>query len=844
MSDNLNIDLKKFAENAKKIRKVKEDFDKCLNAEIVELELGIKTLFNENEQLHIYNQLTKLDLNSISVPKVGRLQTILDFVAQEYLDKYRNHFLTNNARKEFPEAPKRPEGTDKTVIKEFNDTVQAWQKEVKQIKDWNTKYNTLTEYLDSIITVDLYGDTTLNVTALPYVYFKFMNTDIDEIEVFIQELKTCPAPPVKKIKSIKIEDIKDKLPAFVKSAKEVRVYFDTIQDAEELHGSADYVGGVYEKYVIKNDLMKKDGGEWGIFNKRKDNLANPVVGGFSLVSAPSPVNLNSGQGYAPDEDFYNEDYEVSLTDCYYAEAEISGDDIFAIVPKAFWDKYKTILVNKKMTITGISDNSKFTRKEIYFMYMGDVTEGSNYISDEAEYSTELSEYLDADSQLSPFKRKLKMLLEINSFDEKDWIYDCESYNLTELQGFPDTEKLIAKLTPKAEMEFYKQAGVNSKKQYEDEIGYEDQDLENCDLVSLTDTQLEIRCGGDWQHPASITFGLKDGKIVVTDYHLEEMDNQMSSYKDEEDEIEAKIEAEEEEENTNLNFKEFVKKEKETIDYSKTTPKDCYWIIDYIEDDGEVVLNITPKQYWKDNEEIYPLDLNFNLVNNYFLEGSSETGYGVFDKNTQPVKSLHIIERVMRESGFEFSQEIQSELPSDSLNGFRLKFEDYTLDLYLNRLTKEFADYFYGLDTEKKSEYISTEYDDDVTYSSAREFVWSISVEEEVDINDAEDEARIILAIVPKDYWNKNQCMDDRTSNADYFIMKGYCLEELVESTYVLSYGNGKYVTKISEVILVLSKSGYEYSFDMQKWLDRLRSSNIDSNNFSSKEEYFDALKSV
>lgn len=264
----LDLDLVKFLENSKKSKKVKTDLKKCFNSEIYELKDNIKILF-ENEQNFILKEIKLLDINLISFSQIGRLQTILKFLVQENLNKYRTHIQNTYFIKDFLKSPEKPKsGSDKSMIEKYNKEIKEWQDESKKIKEFNSKLDTLTEWLESNITVDLYGDTTLNITNLPYVYFKFFNTDINEIEVFIQELKSCAVYPVKNIKRITIDDISANLPNFLKSVNEVRVYFETELEAEELNNSYDYVQGVYEKYVIKNDIMKKDGGEWGMYNKR------------------------------------------------------------------------------------------------------------------------------------------------------------------------------------------------------------------------------------------------------------------------------------------------------------------------------------------------------------------------------------------------------------------------------------------------------------------------------------------------------------------------------------------------------------------------------------------------
>ncbi len=549
MEEVQDIDFKKFAENARKIKKVKIDFEYALNAEIFELEGAIKKLFSENEQIHIFNEISKLDINTISVPKIGRFETILNYVSQEYLNKYKINFISNNSLKELVEPPVRPEDKTKEVIEKFNKELKEWQLENNKIKDWNTKYSTLTEFLEVNDRVDLYGDTTLNVSNMPYIYFKFFNTDIDEIEVFIQELKTCPAPPVKNIKSVKIEDISSLLPTFLKSANEVRVYLNTDAEAEELHGSKDYVEGVYEKYVIKNDTMRKDGGEWGLYNQRKGNLTSPVLGNFSLNNLTTPVNLNSGDIEEEEEDdFHKDDYEVALSECYYSKVENNeGDILYAIVPKDFWDIHECVLINKNMFISGISDNKKWRKSDIYFKFLGYESDANEYLEAESDYSEELNNYINENSN--------------------------------ELYG-------------------------------------------------------------------------------------------------EEDVIDS--------------------------NYLTSEPKDCFWVIDYLDDNGEFILNVIPKKYWEDKKDVYQGDLNFKnkLIDGYVLRGSYEEGYSLYDKSDNSATTLKIINLILSKSGFTFSNEIQKEYCTESLNGKRVFYKEDSDEEFFKNATIEFSEYLYNLDSDE------------------------------------------------------------------------------------------------------------------------------------------------
>jgi hypothetical protein len=383
-------DLKIFSDRIKKTKNANNDFIACLNSETHMLKDTLDKL-NTNDGEYILQVLLKFDLNTIDIYRVGRLLSILDNVPQNYLNKYRTYFFDTHIIKELPTKLIAPEPEfgkvlDKDVILEFNKSLKEWGIETDNIIEWNRKIEIITENLNDNITIDLYGDITLDTINLPFVYFKFLNTDIDEIENFIHELRNCQLSIIKKIKTVEIVDIKDKLPSFLKSANEVRVFFTIIEEVEELHGCSDYIGSVYEKYIIKNDTMKKDGGEWGMFNQRKDNLDNPQVGSFSIQTAMNNIvntpTLNSGDIEEEDSEFYSEDYEVSLSDCIYSTIKLEdGIVAFSIIPSDFYEEYKTILVNPNMFIEGISDNKKWRKHDIYFRYLGTVDEAKEYLDD-------------------------------------------------------------------------------------------------------------------------------------------------------------------------------------------------------------------------------------------------------------------------------------------------------------------------------------------------------------------------------------------------------------------------------------------------------------------------------
>jgi hypothetical protein len=67
-------------------------------------------------------------------------------------------------------------------------------------------------------------------------------------------------------------------------------------------------------------------------------------------------------------------------------------------------------------------------------------------------------------------------------------------------------------------DFLNEPGINRElyPEYDDEDDLkEPQDMENFEWLSVTDEELVIACGGDWQEPLKITMKIVNGKLTVT-----------------------------------------------------------------------------------------------------------------------------------------------------------------------------------------------------------------------------------------------------------------------------------------------------------------------------------------
>src|SRR6478735_1562287 len=250
--------------------RVKELFKILMNCNqnILLLKKELNEIFLNDHNL-ILNELKELKFDHLKSNEISRIMLFLTKLNQKELVKFKEFFDEEFKHKEYPIEPKKlNESSSKEDIKIYNEDVKLFLEEKNKINDWNNKRNSIDQILIDNIKTSLYGDITFDQKNKPYIYFKFFNTHLDDMENFIHEINILPILPVKNIKKAEIIDIKNLLPDFLISAHEIRFYFETIEDMDLIKQVFIFVNAVYEKYVIKNPLMKKDGGEWSYYNDR------------------------------------------------------------------------------------------------------------------------------------------------------------------------------------------------------------------------------------------------------------------------------------------------------------------------------------------------------------------------------------------------------------------------------------------------------------------------------------------------------------------------------------------------------------------------------------------------
>lgn len=342
--------------------------------------LLLKREFNEiflNDHSLILNELKELKFDQLKSTEISRVMLFLTKLNQKELVEFKEFLDEEFKHKEYPIEPKKlKDSPSKEDIKAYNDEVKLFLEEKNKIDDWNNKRNSITQILIDNIKTNLYGDKNFDQKNKPYIYFKFFNTHLDDMENFIHEINIIPVLPVKNIKKSEIIDIKNLLPDFLISAHEIRFYFETIEDMDLIKQVFIFVNAVYEKYVIKNSLMKKDGGEWSYFNDRKKSL-NP-----ELVTGVMDFDVEDEE-----TDYYSDEFEISLSDCYWNIIEIENVTYFAINPIEFWKEHNTILVNNKMIISEFEDDKKWFKEkdDIYYQYDGDIEEAKEFLEEKSVF---------------------------------------------------------------------------------------------------------------------------------------------------------------------------------------------------------------------------------------------------------------------------------------------------------------------------------------------------------------------------------------------------------------------------------------------------------------------------
>jgi hypothetical protein len=438
-----------FALMAKKLKQLKEcgvAFEDYLKEEY---QFGVKMniLFSFPNDM-IYHHIERVDLETFKKRNISRITQSLSRLGENYIIKYRNLINEKYDVKEIPEPPKADQENQlklspkerKQLVKEFNFKVKEYRKEVEEIEEWNLMITVLQEYFRDNIKEDLYGDTTLDVSSLPYVYFRMYNTDLNDIEVFIQNLRKCSAEGVNDILRINIEDVMGMIPdnILIQDAKEVQVYFENPDKAITFGKiSGEIVESVYQQFVLRIEYMRKYGADWGLWNEKKESLGAGNVGSIQNQNI-NPLQFSGGGEQEEYFDWFSDELEYSLRECYFKPDK--ENNCFYIVPKEFYDDYKSLLDNKHLGLFELSNDWSNTGSSIFY-YSGDFNEGLEILEEYSEFKDDLLEVsknilLNKDQDNYEISRMTddefdEFIEEEGYKNESDFINACESYQLGE-----------------------------------------------------------------------------------------------------------------------------------------------------------------------------------------------------------------------------------------------------------------------------------------------------------------------------------------------------------------------------------------------------------------------------
>jgi hypothetical protein len=353
------MDFLKIKENLNKLKKTGEDLTAYLK-ESINIEM-VRSQLLENSSERIVYKLKELDYKVLDRKDFSKIVLLMRYLDQNDLDEYRTYFKETYNTEELQERPEKPEDVSKESISKYNEELKLWNKSIDKTKEWNRNYKFIIDSLNDTITLDLYGDITLNSADLTSVYFKFYETNVSDMEVFIQEIRNSPSESVQNIKKVTIVDISSQVPNEISSAHEVSFYFEDGEEATLFRENESVAYGVYEKFIIRNDTMKKVGGEWGLDFERKQNFSasNP----FANPTSVPTHNVKSDNSIST-MDIFEDDYEVSIEDCIYSEkVHEDGSMVFVIQPSEFFEEFETILTNPKLVINGITDDNNWDKRE-------------------------------------------------------------------------------------------------------------------------------------------------------------------------------------------------------------------------------------------------------------------------------------------------------------------------------------------------------------------------------------------------------------------------------------------------------------------------------------------------
>lgn len=277
IEDDFDSILSNFKKSTSSINKVKVDFKAFMESKLVSLNKDTEALLSSPEGL-ILIELKTIEYRTGGNNQTARVKFLLNNLSKDTLKEYRKHILSNYPKSLFEEENKvlnKKEDDIKNKIsewrklngnnphhpKEMELEKRAIEAEEFNFHEFRARIDSILATFDELIPENVYGDETLETETLESVYFNFPdNENVDEryLEVFVKELRRIQSPHIQLIKRITIEGIS------------VKLWFDSIEDAEKFHSTKTFVEGIYDKYVRRVSGHKVEL-VWGVSYK---NLSN------------------------------------------------------------------------------------------------------------------------------------------------------------------------------------------------------------------------------------------------------------------------------------------------------------------------------------------------------------------------------------------------------------------------------------------------------------------------------------------------------------------------------------------------------------------------------------------
>lgn len=334
----------------KEYDKIKKAFNEFLNEDLnITIKYNNLIKFNTSQILCV---LKEFDFNNIETNRISaRINMIISILNNKEKIEFKKYLEENYCLKEQKEKPvidinnklsmTKDEYTD--YKKNIENEIKIFNKELQDIKDYNTKLNSILEYLNNNSFENIFINENYDITDKPYIYFEVI--DNNEI-LFIQNIIN---KKFDNIKRIYIEDCN--IDSLGYSKKEVRLYFEDDNICSEFFTkNKNIIFSIYQLFLLK---YKHTNGDFGIYNNKQPQT----------ITEQKNIDFD----YTDTSDFdiqkwNTNDIVINVSDCYFK----IENDLFYFTPIKYYDLYKKELFNPRIFIIGVSDKNFWNKKDYGF----------------------------------------------------------------------------------------------------------------------------------------------------------------------------------------------------------------------------------------------------------------------------------------------------------------------------------------------------------------------------------------------------------------------------------------------------------------------------------------------